>query len=264
MTRPNDAIRQAVLALTFAVTVAVNAAAVAMPLNGLRTDEISDRFPALVVPADYAFSIWSVIYVALLGFTVLQALPSRRESPLLRRIGYLPAIAGVLNALWVVAWHFEAFAVTVPIMIALLVTLIAIHRRVREPASRVRGRLDGALLVAPWSLYLGWITVATIANISQMLLWAGFTGGGIPQEVWAFGVLLVGVAIAARVVVRFRDAVYGAVVVWAYVAIAAKQTASLAVLGALVGAIAVAALALLALWLAVVADRRDRTPASAG
>ncbi len=252
MTLDRDLVRQLALVATYAVTVFVNGAAVALPLNGLDTREISDRFPALVVPANYVFSIWSVIYTALLAFTLVQALPDRRRDPRLRRLGYLPALTGVLNALWVVLWHFEVFALTVPVMVALLVTLIAIHRRLREQP--VESWVDRVLVVAPWSLYLGWITVATIANISQMLLWAGFTGGGIPQEVWALAVLGVGVVIAARVVTRRRDAVYGAVIVWAYLGIAAKQDARLADVGAVGGAAIVGLLAL-----AVLADRVRRS-----
>jgi hypothetical protein len=263
MNPSSDLLRQIATVVTYVVTVAINTFAVTLPLNGLTTREISNRFPALVVPADYAFSIWSVIYIALLAFTVVQALPSQRQNALLRRLGYLPALTGVLNTLWVVAWHFEAFALTVPIMVALLVTLIAIHRRARGPESAELSFRQRAALVAPWSLYLGWITVATIANVSQMLLWAGFTGGGIPQEVWALGVLLIGVAIAATVVIRSRDAVYGAVVVWAYAAIAVKQVAPLAVAGALIGVIVIAALAVLAAWRVLDDARAGGTPRAA-
>ena len=248
MNPSSDLRRQIITVVTYVVTVAINTFAVTLPLNGLTTREISNRFPALVVPADFAFSIWSVIYIALLAFTVVQALPSQRQNPLLRRLGYLPAVTGILNTLWVVAWHYEVFAATVPIMVALLVTLIAIHRRARGPEAAGLSFRQRAALVAPWSLYLGWITVATIANVSQMLLWAGFTGGGIPQEVWAFGVLLLGMGIAATVVIRSRDAVYGAVVIWAYAAIAVKQVALLAVAGALIGVIVVGVLAAVVAW----------------
>jgi translocator protein len=190
---------------------------------------------------------------------VVQALPSQRQNALLRRLGYLPAVSGILNTLWVVAWHYEAFAATVPIMVALLVTLVAIHRRARGPEAAGLSFRQRAAFVAPWSLYLGWITVATIANVSQMLLWAGFTGGGIPQEVWALGVLLLGMAIAATVVIRSRDALYGAVVIWAYAAIAVKQVAPLAVAGALIGVIVIAALAAVAAW-RVLDDARAGRP----
>jgi hypothetical protein len=229
-----DVLRQVVTVMTYVGTVAVNAAAVVIPLGGQTTAQLSDRFPALVVPADYVFSIWSVIYVLLLAFTVTQALPGRREDPTLRRLGYLPSLAGVLNAMWVVLWQYQVFVLTVPVMVALLVTLIGIWLRLREPGMG-RGRLDGWLVVLPFSVYLGWITVATIANVSQQLYGAGFRGGPFPEPAWAVAVLLFGFAIAAVMVGRRRDVAYGAVIVWAYVGIAVKQVAEVIVAVAALG-----------------------------
>ncbi|MFO7533615.1 MAG: hypothetical protein R6W93_14240, partial [Candidatus Limnocylindrales bacterium] len=87
-----DLRRQAVNVVSYVLTVIVNGLAVALPLNGLETGEISDRFPVLVTPAGYVFSIWSLIYLLLAAFTLYQALPSKRQQPELRAIGYLPAL----------------------------------------------------------------------------------------------------------------------------------------------------------------------------
>ena len=239
-----DQRRSLVTVVAFTLTVAVNAAAVLLPLNGNSTAEISARFPALVIPANYVFSIWSVIYLALLIFTVSQALPGRQRDERLRRIGYLPALTGLLDAAWVVVWHYELFALTVPLMAALLLTLVVIYRRLdvgRLPVPR-RDRLTIDL---PWSLYLGWITVATIANVTQTLVWLGFRGGPVAEEVWALGVLALGVVIAARVVMRHRDMAYAAVIAWAYAGIAVNQRDTPVVVAvALVGAATVVLLAL--------------------
>lgn len=243
MTPDADQRRRLVTMVAFAITVSINTAAVLLPLNGSSTAEISARFPALVIPANYVFSIWSVIYLALLGFTVFQATPGRRSDARLRRIGYLPALSGVLNAGWVVLWHYEIFALTVPVMVSLLVTLAVIYRRLdigRRPVALV----DRILIDLPWSLYLGWITVATIANVTQTLVWLGFRGGPIAEEAWAVAVLALGVAIAARVVLRHRDLVYAAVIIWAYAGIAVNQAGSPVVVAtALGGAAAIAMLA---------------------
>jgi len=253
-----DLRRVAVNAATYAVTVTVNVAAVVLPLNGLGTAEISDRFPALVVPADYVFSIWSVIYLALGAWVVVQTLPGKRRDPLLRRVGTLPALTGVLNAAWVVLWHYEVFALTVPVMVALLLTLIAIHLRLREGDGLGQRSLETAILIGPWSLYLGWITVATIANVSQTLMWLGFEGGGIPQPIWAVAVLVAGVAIAVAMLLRERDVVFAAVVVWAYAGIVVRQAAfPEVVLAACLGAMAVAGLAF---WVIVRQRPRSRGP----
>src|SRR5512137_2444645 len=95
-----DLARQIATVVAFVATVAVNSLANILPINGQTTGEISDRFAVLVVPAGYVFSIWSVIYLGLLAFTIYQALPSRRADPLLRRLGWLPALTGVLNVAW--------------------------------------------------------------------------------------------------------------------------------------------------------------------
>lgn len=221
-----DLQRQLVTVLTYVGTVIVNAAAVVIPLGGVTTAELSDRFPVLVTPANYVFSIWSVIYLLLLAFTVYQALPAQRTNDALRRAGYLPALTGVLNAAWVLLWQYQVFVLTVPVMLALLVTLVTLYRRLREPVAATQGAGFGWLVVLPFSVYLGWITVATIANISQMLYLAGYRGAPLGEEAWAIIVLAAGLAITAAMLVRHRDVAYGSVIVWAYAGIAVKQAAS--------------------------------------
>jgi hypothetical protein len=254
----HDLRRQLVNLGTYAVTLVANGAAVALPLNGLTTAEISDRFPALVTPANYVFGIWSLIYLLLGAFSIWQALPRNRADGTLRSVGYLPAVAGVLNALWVVLWHFEVFALTVPVMIALLLTLIEIHRRLR--GVRASSGAERWLVGLPFSVYLGWITVATIANISQMLLWAGYDGAPIGEAAWSVIVLGVGVAIAAAMLLREADWAYALVIVWAYAGIAVKQSEMVTVVAASVGALIV-----VALIIAVVVRprRRGASPAMA-
>ncbi|CAN5837655.1 hypothetical protein BH23CHL8_BH23CHL8_15680 [soil metagenome] len=235
-----DLRRQVVTGLTYLVTVSVNGLAVLLPLNGLTTAQISDRFPVLVVPASYVFSVWSVIYLLLAAFTVYQALPTLREDAILRRLGYLPALSGLLNTAWVVLWHFEIFALTVPVMLLLLVTLILIHRRTAE--ARATGGARRWLVALPFAVYLGWISVATIADFSQMLYWAGFRGGPLSEDAWALAVLALGAAIAAAVLLRAGDWAYGLVVMWAYVGIAVKQEPLLVVATALLGTLVVGGL----------------------
>jgi len=245
-----DLQRQVANVIAYGVTVVINGLAVALPLNGLSTAQISDRFPVLVTPANYVFGVWSLIYLLLAVFTVYQALPSRRQDPVLRSIGSLPVVAGVLNALWVVVWHYELFALTVPTMLALLGTLIVIHTRLRT--ARERGGAGRWLVALPFSVYLGWITVATIANISQMLYWAGYRGAPLSEDAWAVIVLVVGVAIAAVMLLRERDWAFALVIVWAYVGIAAKQSSSVVdavALACVLLVLAITAIVLIRPWL---------------
>ena len=261
----SDTIRQVATVLTFLLTMTVNVAANALPINGQLTAEISDRFHVYVIPAGYVFAIWGVIYVGLGAFTVWQALPRNREDATLRSLGWLPAISGVLNAAWVLLFQYELFALTVPVMVALLLTLIAIHLRLWDR----RGALHGTpfwVVRVPFSVYLGWITVATIANIAQA---GSALGIAVPADAAPFvaaAVLLAGLAIAARFVYRFRDAAYGVVIVWAYAGIIVKEqdTTVVAVVAA-AGAVVVAALVVRAILLRrESSDRQLRATPSAG
>jgi benzodiazapine receptor len=255
----SDTLRQLVTVLTYLLTMVVNVAANALPINGQLTAEISDRFTVFVIPAGYVFAIWGVIYLFLGAFTVWQALPRNREDATLRSLGYLPALSGVLNAVWVVLFQYELFVLTVPVMLALLVTLITIHLRLWARRDAMRGTSFWMVRV-PFSIYLGWITVATIANIAQTLDSLGFTAFGIEPTVVASAVLLVGLAIAATFVYRFRDVPYGLVIVWAYVGIVVKeQDTALVPVVAGVGAAVIAGLVVWAL-----ASRGRRTPTPAG
>ena len=238
----SDILRQAVTVLTFLLTMTVNVAANALPINGQRTAEISDRFHVFVIPAGYVFAIWGVIYLLLAAFTVWQALPRNREDATLRSLGWLPAISGVLNAVWVLLFQYELFALTVPVMVALLLTLIAIHLRLWDRRDSLHGTSFWVVRV-PFSVYLGWITVATIANIAQAGSAIGIAAPADASPFIAAVVLLVGLAIAARFVWRFRDVAYGLVIVWAYAGIVVKEQDTMVVaLVAAVGAIVVLAL----------------------
>jgi hypothetical protein len=135
-------------------------------------------FPVYFVPAGYVFSIWGVIYLLLIAFVVYQALPSQRENPLLRRIGYWFALTCAANSLWIFAWHWLIFPLTLVLMLILLCALINIYlitRRERENISRA----ETWLVQLPFSIYLGWISVATIANMTDFLYDAGWNGAGI-------------------------------------------------------------------------------------
>ena len=218
----HDRVRAWLTVAVFVATVAVNAAANVLPINGQQTGVISDRFDVLVIPAGYVFSIWGLIYLLLAAFTIDQARPSRAADPTLRRLGWLPALSGVLNTGWLLLFHYEAFVLTVPVMVALLVTLIAVNAITFADRERLTG-LARWIVRLPFSVYLGWITVATIANIAQTLDSIGFDAFGIEPTLVASGVLLVGLAIAVTFVLRFADAAYGAVIVWAYAGIAVKE-----------------------------------------
>ena len=121
-----DKLRQIVVIL---VTLFVNGLANALPLNGLNTGQISDRFNVYFVPAGYVFSIWGVIYLGLIAFAIFQGLPSQRENPRLRATGWWVALGGLANSIWIFLWHYEQFPLTIIAMLILLATLIVTYLR---------------------------------------------------------------------------------------------------------------------------------------
>lgn len=152
----------------------------------------------LIAPGTGAFSIWSLIYLGLLAYAVWQFLPAQRTAERHRRIGYLVAASLVLNAAWILGIQFDLLWLSVPIIVALLVVLVAAFRRCL--AFPPRNALDALVTDGTVGLYLGWVIVATAANATAALVAAGFDGWGIPAETWAVVVLavagLVGVALA--------------------------------------------------------------------
>ncbi len=239
-----DRVRQAAVVLSTVATIALNGAANAIPLNGQGTGEISDRFDVLVIPAGYVFSIWGLIYLGLIAYAVVQALPGRAADRRLRSIGWPAVLANVLNGAWILAWHWELFPLSLALMVGLLATLVVIGERLAVGRHPTRG-LDTWAVNVPWTVYLGWITVATITNVAVVLMAAGFDGAGIEPAAWAAGVLLTGVAIGGWWLATRRAVAYGVVLAWAYLGIAVKEQATEIVAGtALLGAAAFAVIAL--------------------
>ncbi len=217
--------RQALNVLGVVMVLGVNALANALPLNGQNTGAISDRFHVYFVPAGYVFSIWGLIYLGLVLFGVYQALPGQRESQRLIRVGYLFALSCAANIAWLFLWHYERFLLTLVCMLALLLSLLAIYVRLGIGRTVVAPRERWCVDV-PFSLYLGWITVATIANAADVLYYLNWGGWGIRPEVWTVIMLLAATGIAATVGLTRGDVAYMLVIVWAFAGIGFKQAAT--------------------------------------
>jgi len=217
-----DTLRQAVNVLAVVGTIAINGLANALPLNGLTTGEISDRFDVYFVPAGYVFSIWGLIYLALIAFAVYQALPAQRENPRLRRVGYLFAVSCVANVAWLFLWHYERFLLTVVAMGTLLLSLIAIYLRLGIGRTRVPAA-ERWLVRVPFSIYLGWVTVATIANVTSLLDYVNWSGWGVSPEAWTVIMLVAATGIASAVSLTRGDVAYMLVIVWAFAGIGVKH-----------------------------------------
>ncbi|MGD9092817.1 MAG: tryptophan-rich sensory protein, partial [Anaerolineales bacterium] len=207
-----DTLRQVLVVLAVIAVIAINILATTLPLNGLDTGEISDRFDIYFVPAGYVFSIWSLIYLGLIAYAIFQALPAQKENPRLRSIGYLFILSCLANIIWLFLWHYEVFLFTLVAMLILLLSLIAIYLRLDVGRAQV-SRGEKWCVHIPFSIYLGWITVATIANATQLLYFLGWNGWGISPEIWAVIMLAAGVIISAAMSLSRADIAYSLVLV---------------------------------------------------
>jgi hypothetical protein len=235
-----DRLRQGVVVLVLVGVLVMNYLATALPLAGRDTGEISDSFPTLVTPAGYVFAIWGVIYLGLIGYAIYQALPGRGTDRHLRAIGWVFALNGGLNVLWLWLWHNLLIGWSLLVMLGILATLIVIFQRLRSASPWLR---------LPFSIYLGWISVATIANTSIFLTDVGWGRFGLSEVTWAVIILIVGATLASLVAWRERDIAYVGVFVWAYIGIAAAQADQPAVVRTAYAALPVIVLVLAWRWL---------------
>ena len=219
-----DQIRQIVNVLAVIVMITINILANALPINGQNTGEISDRFQVFFVPAGYVFSIWGVIYIGLLAFAVYQALPAQRENPRLRKIGYWFALSCLANSVWIFLWHYNLFPLSLVVMLVLLAALLVIYLRLDIGRTRV-STVERWCVNIPFSVYLGWITVATVANVTDVLYDLGWNGFGIAPETWAVIMLIIAAGLGVAMAVTRRDVAYLLVLVWAFAGIGVKQAA---------------------------------------
>jgi hypothetical protein len=225
-----DVLRQITVIGTILVTLVVNTLANALPLNGLNTGEISDRFKVYFVPAGYVFAIWGVIYLGLIAFAIFQALPAQRENPRLRATGWWISLGGIANSLWIFLWHYQQFPLTLVVMLLLLVTLIVTYLRLGIGRMRVSWAETWFVRLL-FSIYMGWITVATVANVTSVLDYLQWDRFGLAPEVWMWIVLGAVLLIAGLMNFTRRDPAYSLVILWALAGISVKY-AELAVIAA--------------------------------
>ena len=197
----------------FALMIVMNYLANALPLNNRSTGELSDSLPNLFVPAGLTFSIWGVIYLLLLAYCVIQFTGSDQED--VSRISLLFGISCLLNSLWIVSWHYEKLPLSLLVMIGLLVALILIN-------SYITGVPQG-LIKATFGIYLGWICIATIANVTALLVNYNFNLTGISEEAWTIVMIATGMLITGWAMYSLRNPFIGLSVIWAFIGIAIKR-----------------------------------------
>ncbi len=214
--------------LAYIIMIAVNSMANILPINDMNTGMISDSYPNLFAPAGLTFSIWGVIYFLLAGYTLyqlglFQKTGEESDPSLMKKIAFYFIISSLANAAWIFAWHYLRFILSVGLMVIILVSLILINKEIHK--QQLTGT-EKFFLKLPFSVYFGWITVATIANITVLLVSIGWDGFGIPENVWASIIIVTGMLIGGARMLKDRNIAYGLVLIWAYLGILIKHTGS--------------------------------------
>ncbi|NJO66181.1 MAG: tryptophan-rich sensory protein [Leptolyngbyaceae cyanobacterium RM1_405_57] len=225
-------------------TLTINALSNFFPPQGLNIGEIANTVlqGVQITPANYAFSIWGLIYLGLITYGIYQLHPSRRTEPRIRRASRFLIVACIAQIIWVYLFTTQLFWPSVVAMLGILLSLIAAYLQLGIGQIKADKTHKWQAFV-PFSIYLGWISVATVVNVASALYSVNWTGWGISDVGWTVIMLIVSAAIAAIVTVRRTDIAFTLVFVWAYVAIAIRQLNIPAIwITAIVGAIALLAL----------------------
>ncbi len=228
--KSNDSLRQILVISGLAMVLTVNFLANFIPINGMTTGELSDNFPVYFVPAGYVFSIWGLIYLFQIAYVVYQALPAQKDNPVQRKIAPWYLVNCIGNSLWIFLWHYQRVGASLIAMIVILITLIAIYIILGTGRSSAP-RNERWFLRVPFSLYLAWITVATIANVTTWLYSIGWDGFGLSDMMWGVVILLVATVIECAMVLRYHDVAYTAVILWAFIGITVKHSDTLLIAG---------------------------------
>jgi hypothetical protein len=201
--------------MAFLFMLTMNYLANALPLNGKTTGQLSDQYPNLFTPAGITFSIWGVIYLLLLIFIIAQLWNSQKK--LVSSLGGAFVVSALANGLWIVAWHYERIGLSVLIMLCLLTSLIFINQRLAPRPFSVTKLAFG--------IYLGWICIATIANITALLVSLNWRGWNIPAEGWTIIMIGVGALITLITMYRLKNPWLALAVAWAFAGIIIKRHA---------------------------------------
>lgn len=234
-----------IMIFSLILVLVVNFLANTLPINGVTTGEVSDQFPILFVPAGYVFSIWGLIYLALIGFAVYSITRRGLANEKLDAITWWFVAANVSNAAWVFLWHYKLFLLTLIPIFGLLISLVGIYLKLNIGLEK-RNLIEKFLVAAPFSIYLGWATVAVVANVSQALYSIGWRGEPLSMPFWTVLMLVIASALGVLMILMRKEVAYPLVLVWAFVGIWVKHggTPSVAI-SALTLAIILAAMTLI-------------------
>lgn len=227
------------LAVVFAI--GINYYSQLYTINGNRVSDMSDKYSNLFTPAGYAFAIWGIIFIAIFifaGYQMYRTLIRKETFDFISQTGGWFALANVANGLWIVAWLYNYTLLSVVIMLVILFSLL----KIVVNTNMERQRVPAKTIVFGWwpiSIYAGWISVATIANIAAYLSKLGWDGGFLSPVAWT--VVLIVIATLLNVFLIFNRGMreFAIVGAWALIAIYVKQQSNYETIAitAIVGAV---------------------------
>ena len=231
-------IRQVITLISILAAFGTNVLVNVNPPNGLTIGQISNQYfgDIIITPANYAFAVWGLIYLGLITLAIYQVLPAQRNNFLLQQIGYKLAIASVAQIVWVFCFLYGHYAASFLAMLGILLPLIAAYWNLpfRNSSIRIHGK-DKWLIRNPVSIYLAWISVATVVNGATVLESWQWSGWGISPKIWTLAMLLIAAFITHLVSIPRLDFAYGGVFVWALIAIAVNNDDKIVVSGTAIG-----------------------------
>ncbi len=239
-------------------TIIVNALAVILPLNSKTTQELSDALPNLFVPAGITFSIWSIIYVFLIIFISYQILnlikKDQFDMTYLEKIGGWFILASLANITWILLWHYEYITISLAAMILLFISLLMIYLRLNIGLSKAQLK-EKIAVHTTISLYLGWITVATIANVTAVLVKLNVGELVLGQTTWTILVIAVATLITILVLLKRKDVIYSLVIIWAFLGIIIKRLADDPIYGVQTNIAITATIAVIIIFIVIILEK---------
>lgn len=201
--------------LAFIAMLSVNALANVLPINGLNTGEVSALYPSLFTPTGLTFSIWSIIYLLLLGFVFIQW--RKPDAYIFAEVSGLFWLSCFLNLAWILSWHYLQVSMSVTLMLLLLLTLTQLFLKVRKIS--LNKPVEKVFIRLPLTLYFAWICVATIANVSALFVSKGWEGAFLSASTWTIIMMTVASLLAIFITGKYRVPVFALVVSWALLGI---------------------------------------------
>jgi hypothetical protein len=214
--------------VAFVSVIVVNALSTTIPLGGMSPGQLSDLYPNLFVPAGLTFSIWGVIYILLAIYVVYSLIFSVRKADLdrtfMEKSAALFLITCLANIGWIFSWQYRVLLLSLVCMVVLLLMLIAAYVRLGVGNSKARA-VEKYMVHLPFSVYFGWISIATIANGTALLVNYKWQRFGLSESFWAILMIAIGVVLGLVFLLSRKDIFYTLVIDWAVLGILLKRTA---------------------------------------